>query len=37
MVLTCGPGVKVVNGETGRVAWHLEEVRYQRLCLFSKH
>ena len=28
MVLSCGPGVKVVNCETGRVAWHLVEVRY---------
>ena len=27
MVLACGPGVKVVNGDTGRVAWHVEEVR----------
>ena len=31
MVLSCGPGVKVVNCETGRVAWHLEEVRYSDL------
>ena len=26
MVLACAPGVKVVNGESGRVTWHLEEV-----------
>ena len=32
MVLSCGPGVKVVNAETGRVAWHFEEVSYQRMC-----
>ena len=28
VILSCGPGVKVVNCETGRVAWHLEELRY---------
>ena len=32
MVLACGPGIKVVNGETGRVAWHVEEVRNVVLC-----
>ena len=35
VVLSCGPGVKVVNCETGRVAWHLEEVRYSDLVFFD--
>ena len=35
MVLLCGPSVKVVNYETGRVAWHLEEVRYSDYVFFD--
>ena len=35
VVLSCGPGVKVVNYETDRVAWHLEEVKYSNYVLFD--
>ena len=34
MVLPCGPGVKVVNCETGRVG-HFEEVRYSDRVFFD--
>ena len=31
---TCGPGVKIMNCETGQVAWHLE-VRYSDHVFFD--
>ena len=35
MVLSYGVGVKVVNYETGQIAWHLEEVRYSDHVFFD--
>ena len=35
MVLSCGPGVKLVDCGTGRVALHLEEVGYNDHVFFD--
>ena len=37
VILSCGVGVKVVNCETGQVAWYLEEVRYSDHVFFVYH